>query len=516
MSLFAEPEFKGETSGYQPNNPLYQAKLPSSLQIANLQVADLKLPDLQVPDLQVPCSAIAPAFAAADAGAIVLASLLGAAGYQLLISGAVWNPQLHVGAGVTAALLYLLIGKSFGFYHVTDVFSSRHNASGIVWQWLSTGLLLSLLAFLFRIGADFSRGFIICFAGMALASLLASRGLMKAALTLAIRQGRVQGRRVVLIGLREELASVGRADLLRRFGLSEIERIAFPNHGNWSLAANKGVLQSLDRALAVARDRGAEEIVLALGWDDTLGIELVRDKLHDSPLPVQLLPDRRVRYLTDNPAFAVKRSLAIEIQGTPLSGLEQAAKRAMDIVVASLALAVLSPLMLLTALAIRLESPGPALFRQQRSGFNAKRFLIFKFRTMTVMEEGDNVIQARPQDPRLTGLGGLLRACSVDELPQLFNVLLGDMSLVGPRPHALAHDSYYGKLLFEYAFRHHVKPGITGWAQVHGCRGPTDQVGLMKRRLDFDLWYINNWSLGLDLLVLARTVVELLRRRNAY
>lgn len=510
MSLLTEPKLQGGASGYRPKNSPYQAKNPS-----DLQIADLQIPYLKFPDLQIPCSAIAPAFAAADAAAMVSASLLGAEGYQLLISRAHWNLHLHVGAGITAAVLYLLIGGSLGFYQVADIFSSRRNTPRIVWQWFLTSLLLSLLAFLFRIGDEFSRGSIICFAGVALALLLLSRSLMKAALTSAVRQGRLHGRRVILVGLRQELATVGRADLLRRFGLTEVERIAFPDLGNWSLAANKGILDSLDKALAVARDRGAEEIVLALGWNDIRGIELVRDRLRDSPLPVQLLPDQKVRYLTDNPTFSVKRSLAIEIQRTPLSDFELAAKRVLDIVLASLALMVLSPMMLLTAIAIKLESPGPALFRQQRSGFNAKRFMIFKFRTMTVMEEGDHVTQAKRHDPRVTGLGRLLRACSADEVPQLFNVLLGDMSLVGPRPHAVAHDSYYGKLLSEYAFRHHVKPGITGWAQIHGCRGPTDQVGLMKNRLDFDLWYINNWSLALDLIVLARTVVELVRPRNA-
>jgi hypothetical protein len=154
------------------------------------------------------------------------------------------------------------------------------------------------------------------------------------------------------------------------------------------------MLTSLDRALEVARDRGAKEIVLSLCWNDTRGIELVRDRLRDSPLPVRLLPDQRVRYLTENPGFSVNGSFAIELQRSPLTGLEQFAKRALDIAGACVGLVLLSPLMLATALAIKLESPGPALFRQQRSGFNAKRFLIFKFRTMTVMEEGDSVTQA--------------------------------------------------------------------------------------------------------------------------
>jgi undecaprenyl-phosphate galactose phosphotransferase/putative colanic acid biosynthesis UDP-glucose lipid carrier transferase len=130
--------------------------------------------------------------------------------------------------------------------------------------------------------------------------------------------------------------------------------------------------------------------------------------------------------------------------------------------------------------------------------------------------KGDNVTQVTRHDPRVTKFGAVPRAASIDELPQLFNVLRGDMSLVGPRPHAVAHDSHYGELLSEYAFRHHVKPGITGWAQIHGCRGGTAQVGLMKRRLDFDIWYINNWNLGLDLVILVRTLLEVVRPRNAY
>jgi len=477
-------------------------------------------PSERIKKLQIPCAAIGAMFAGVDACVIILASLLGAGGYQTYVSGAPWNMDFHVGAGVAAALIYLLIGRSYGFYRVADIFSQRRATSNILWQWFLTSLSLALLAFLFRIGVEFSRGSIICFAVLALGSLLASRRLMKAALASAVRHGRVQGRRVVVVGLRDELAAISDADLLRRFGLTEVERIAFPNmaanSGNSSLAANRGVVDTLDRALDIARDRGAEEIVLALSWNDTRGIELVRDRLIASPLPVQLLPDRKVRSLTEKPAFTVDRSFAIELQRTPLSLLEQGAKRALDIVGASVALLLLSPMMLVTAVMIKLDSPGPVLFRQMRSGFNAKRFLIFKFRTMKVMEDGARVVQATQDDPRISRFGRLLRATSVDELPQLFNVLRGDMSLVGPRPHAVAHDGYYGQLLADYAFRHHVKPGITGWAQVQGWRGETAEVSQMRSRLEHDLWYISNWNIGLDLLILLRTVVEVLRRRNAY
>jgi Undecaprenyl-phosphate glucose phosphotransferase len=473
-------------------------------------------PDSKIPSLQLPCAAIGAVFAAADAGSIILPGLVGALGYQVFVSGVPFNVHLHAGAGVTAALIYLLLGRSSGFYQAADLFSWRRDTSRIVWHWLLASLLLALLAFLFRIGVEFSRGSIICFAALALASLFASRSLMKLVLTWAVRAGRVQGRRVVVVGLLDELAAIAKSDLLRRFGLTEVERIAFPNGGNWSLAANKGILTSLDRALVAARDRGAEEIVLALSWSDTRGIELVRERLRDSPLPVQLLPDQKVRRLTENRAFSIKNSLAIEIQRAPLSGVEQFLKRALDIVGAGVGLLLLAPFLLIAALAIKLESSGPALFRQQRGGFNAKSFMIYKFRTMTVMEDGDGVTQVTRHDPRVTKIGAILRATSIDELPQLFNVLIGDMSLVGPRPHAVAHDSHYSQLLSDYAFRHHVKPGITGWAQIHGCRGGTAKVEQMKKRLDFDLSYINNWNLGLDIVIMLRTVMELVRPRNAY
>jgi Undecaprenyl-phosphate glucose phosphotransferase len=467
--------------------------------------------------LRVPCAAIGALFAGVDGATIMLASLVGATGYQFLISGAPWNLDFHLGAGLAAALLYVLMGRSAGFYQVTEIISSgRRDVARVLGQWLMTSLLLSLLAFLLRIGIEFSRGSIICFLVVALSSLLASRRLMKMALSWAVGARRVQGRRVVVIGLRDELAAISQADLVCRFGLSELARVVLPHGCDGSLDLSKRILASLEEALLVARNQGAEEIVLALSWSDTRSIEVVRDHLRCSPLPVQLLPDMRVRCLVENPTFTVNRSFSIEIQRTPLSKLEKFAKRALDIVGASAALLVFWPVMLVTAMAIKLDSPGPVLFRQRRSGFNAQRFVIYKFRTMTVMESDATISQATRHDPRVTRLGRSLRASSIDELPQLFNVLLGDMSLTGPRPHAVVHDDKYGKILADYAYRHHVKPGITGWAQIHGWRGNTSEVELMQKRLDMDLWYINHWNLGLDVVILFRTFVEVLRRRNAY
>ena len=183
---------------------------------------------------------------------------------------------------------------------------------------------------------------------------------------------------------------------------------------------------------------------------------------------------------------------------------------------ATTGLLTLLPLMLVTAVLIKIDSRGPVFFLQKRDGFNGRAFNIFKFRTMHVLEDGPVVAQATRNDPRVTRLGRWLRRSSIDELPQLLNVIRGDMSLVGPRPHAVSHNSEYEKLIANYAFRHHVKPGLTGWAQVNGYRGETRQIEQMERRVEYDLWYINNWSPLLDLRIVLQTVVVAMRQTRAF
>jgi putative colanic acid biosynthesis UDP-glucose lipid carrier transferase len=191
------------------------------------------------------------------------------------------------------------------------------------------------------------------------------------------------------------------------------------------------------------------------------------------------------------------------------------AKRVLDVGLASLAILLLLPLFAAVTLAVAVDSRGPVLFRQRRAGQSARLFGIYKFRSMHVLEDGSEIVQATKGDPRITRVGRFLRAASLDELPQLFNVLSGEMSLVGPRPHAIAHDEYYSARVENYAVRQQVKPGITGWAQVHGARGATIDVADMQRRVALDTWYIAHQSLWLDLVILARTPLEVLRRRNA-
>jgi putative colanic acid biosysnthesis UDP-glucose lipid carrier transferase len=192
-----------------------------------------------------------------------------------------------------------------------------------------------------------------------------------------------------------------------------------------------------------------------------------------------------------------------------------AAKRVLDIVLASLLLLLAGPVLALVSLAVVLDSRGPLLFYQMRTGLNGRIFPILKFRSMHVMEDGADVTQASEGDVRVTRVGRVIRKLSLDELPQLLNVITGDMSLVGPRPHAVAHDEYFGAAISNYAVRQQVKPGITGWAQVNGARGATPTLDVMQRRVDFDAWYVAHASVALDLMILARTPLEVLRPRNA-
>jgi len=190
-------------------------------------------------------------------------------------------------------------------------------------------------------------------------------------------------------------------------------------------------------------------------------------------------------------------------------------KRLLDVALAGILVVLLTPLLALVSIAVALESSGPVLFCQKRTGLNGKTFPIFKFRSMHVMEDGADVRQAVQGDARITRVGRIIRKLSLDELPQLFNVLAGDMSLVGPRPHAVAHDIEYGAAISNYAVRFQVKPGITGWAQVNGARGVTPTTDIMQDRVNLDAWYVEHAGLALDLMILARTPLAVLRTRNA-
>ena len=201
---------------------------------------------------------------------------------------------------------------------------------------------------------------------------------------------------------------------------------------------------------------------------------------------------------------------------TPFTGTNELVKRWSDVILATLILVIVSPLMLLVAVGVKLSSPGPVIFAQRRNGLDGSEITVYKFRSMTTQDNGSTVPQATRHDPRITPFGAFIRRTSLDELPQFFNVLQGRMSIVGPRPHAVAHNEQYRQLIKAYMVRHKVKPGITGWAQIHGHRGETETIEKMQARVEYDLEYLRNWSLGLDLQIIARTIKLVFFDRNAY
>jgi putative colanic acid biosynthesis UDP-glucose lipid carrier transferase len=201
---------------------------------------------------------------------------------------------------------------------------------------------------------------------------------------------------------------------------------------------------------------------------------------------------------------------------TPFTGTNELVKRISDLVIASAILIFISPILVVIAIAVKRSSPGPVIFKQRRNGLDGSEILVYKFRTMTCQDNGEVVRQATRHDPRITPLGAFLRRTSLDELPQFFNVLQGSMSIVGPRPHAVAHNEEYRKLIKAYMVRHKVKPGITGWAQVNGHRGETDTIHKMQARVEYDLEYLRNWSLALDLHIMVRTARLVFFDKNAY
>ncbi len=465
------------------------------------------------PRIGISYDAISPLLALGDATIIILSSVAGSVGYQLLFTAAIGDISPAVGLGIIGSLAYGLSARHFELYTLQNLLQPRQDYLRIFVSILFLVLVLTVILFLFKVGAQVSRGSLLCFVALASGLLIASRKLVKRSLRTALLSGMIQGRRAVTVGTSEELASVSEIGLLLEFGVKEVRRIPIPFSETAATATNE--LAAIASAIEAAREADAQELLLSVPWDSARQIQTLREQLRPTPLPVRLLPDRSVRSIWE--LQNTNRSvLLVDIQRAPLTRFEQVTKRLVDVLIAGASLLILSPVMLITALVVRLETPGPIIFRQRRKGFNGREFHIYKFRTMRVLEDGPAVSQATRDDRRVTRFGRILRRASIDELPQLFNVLRGEMSIVGPRPHAVAHDDEYGTRIEHYAFRHHVKPGMTGWAQVNGLRGGTPLLKQMEQRIELDLWYINNWTVALDLQIIARTCFELLRTQNAF
>jgi undecaprenyl-phosphate galactose phosphotransferase/putative colanic acid biosynthesis UDP-glucose lipid carrier transferase len=447
-----------------------------------------------------------------DYALIVMASIVAGVGYHsVILQAAVPNLMPYVGAGNIVAVLFVLGAMSQGNYSPSAIMSARRQVRSVMLFWSLAFLSLAMFLFFAKSGPDFSRGTITSFGLLGLVSLLGSHLWISAALKNALARGTIAGDRAITIGDRDAVMALSQASILHKAGAREIRRYLLPPFNGSDYRDGLGVVEE---AIHFTRSNAVDCVLLALQWNDERRRNLICERLQILPIPVLLLPDQHVRSIFARTPLA--REFTVALQRPPLSSGELALKRALDLILASALLIAVAPLFLVIALLIKLESAGPVIFSQRRKGFNGRTFTIFKFRTMNVLEDGHVIPQTRRNDPRVTRVGRILRATSIDELPQLLNVLRGHMSVVGPRPHAVAHDDGYAKLIANYAFRQHVRPGLTGWAQINGFRGETPRLDLMERRVDCDLWYIKNWSFWLDLRILVLTCFELVRGRNAY
>jgi putative colanic acid biosynthesis UDP-glucose lipid carrier transferase len=275
-------------------------------------------------------------------------------------------------------------------------------------------------------------------------------------------------------------------------------------------------LGPLKDAAAYIREHAVHEVYITLPLGSQPRIVELLEQVQGTTASVFFVPDVFGISIIQGRLQDMNGVPVVGICETPFTGTNELVKRISDIVLASIILLLISPLLLTIAIGVKMSSPGPAIFRQRRNGLDGEEIIVYKFRSMRVMDDGAVVKQATKGDPRITPFGAFLRKTSLDELPQFINVLQGRMSIVGPRPHAVAHNELYRQLIKAYMVRHKVKPGITGWAQVHGHRGETDTVEKMQARVEYDLEYLRNWSLGLDLQIIARTIVVVLRGSNAY
>ncbi|XZG69472.1 undecaprenyl-phosphate glucose phosphotransferase [Chitinibacteraceae bacterium HSL-7] len=279
----------------------------------------------------------------------------------------------------------------------------------------------------------------------------------------------------------------------------------------------EAILGRLSALAAYVKEHNIQQIYVSLPMSSQPRVLALLDDLKDSTVSIYFLPDFFVFDLIQARFDHVAGMPVVAVCESPFVGVAAITKRISDIMLSIVALLMLWPVLLAVALAVKFTSDGPVLFKQRRYGADGESILVYKFRSMTVMENGDKVTQATKNDQRLTPIGGFIRKTSLDELPQFINVLQGRMSIVGPRPHANAHNEMYRKLIPGYMIRHKVKPGITGWAQVNGYRGETETLDKMEKRIEFDLEYLRNWSIWLDLKIVFKTAMMfIVRDKNAY
>ncbi|MBR1285111.1 undecaprenyl-phosphate glucose phosphotransferase [Bradyrhizobium sp. AUGA SZCCT0177] len=436
---------------------------------------------------------------------LILVSYLVAGVVYRQFMGTPADQEVPIGAGLIVGVAFVAIAFFQRVYDSHRLFNGMWQARKVVFVWMMSLAILALIAFLLKSTTSLSRGTTIVFAITGLVSLGAHRAAWRIGLASSLAKGHLIDRRVVLLSLKPLDFTSNRFKDLRKNGFDVVRHFVL-NATQDDAALDAEILNIIRQS----RTTNAEEFLLAIDWNELPMLQKLSQRLRQVPQPIRLLPDFPIADLVSRPFMPVSGTMAIEIQRPPLSIFERAQKRCLDIGLASIALLMLAPLLIISAVLIKLDSEGSIIFRQSRRGFNGKPFEIWKFRSMSVAENGHTVTQATKQDRRVTRVGRFLRKTSIDELPQLWNVLRGEMSLVGPRPHALAHDNYYDQVISNYVYRHHMKPGLTGWAQVNGFRGETPTIDLMEKRVEYDVWYVSNWSIWLDMRIIIRTAMVMM------
>lgn len=419
------------------------------------------------------------------------------------------------------ALVFALVAEVIGAYDVDAQFSLRRAWQRVMTGWGTTTLFLITMGFLLKSSEDFSRGWAFSWF-VATAVML---GGTRAGMTVWIRHLKSQGvfnSRAAIYGASSQGQKV--ADYIRNHNRLTIRIVGFfddRRDGRVPLLVDDlPVFGSSDDLVAMIREGLIDQVIVALPWSAEARIQELVAKIAMTPVRIRLAPDMANFAFAHRPLVLLGELPVLTLFERPISGADAVVKRAEDLLLTSLILLLVWPVMLLAAIAIKLDSPGPVFFRQPREGFNNQPFRVWKFRSMTHdLCETDSIVQATRGDKRVTRVGRILRATSIDELPQLFNVMQGHMSLVGPRPHApstRAGGRLFHEVVQTYAARHKVKPGITGWAQCCGWRGETDTEEKLVRRLEHDLYYIENWSVGFDIYIIFRTAISVVFSRNAF
>lgn len=448
---------------------------------------------------------------AIDWAAIVFAAL---AAHRLYLGD--WNlPAVYgVVIGIVVILAALLFPR-FNLYQAWRGASLFDEVRAMTLAWALVLFMLFAFAFTTKMGILFSRGWIGIWSLLGWGALVGGRTLLRASLRWLRSHGFNQ-RSIVIVGA-EGLGE----EVTRRLLASPWTGLQVVGFFNASSAthAEPGVpvLGSLQDVAAYVEGGRIDQVWIALPLKEQDKVESLLYALRHSAVDIRFIPDIFGFRLLNHSVTEVAGFPVMNLSATPMVGVNRLVKALEDRLLALLILLLISPLMLLIALGVKLTSPGPVLFKQKRLGWDGQPFQVYKFRSMVVHREGGcQLTQAARCDARVTPFGAFLRRTSLDELPQFFNVLQGTMSIVGPRPHAIEHNEQYKELVDDYMLRHKVKPGITGWAQINGWRGGTDTLEKMRKRVEYDLYYIENWSLWFDLRIILLTVFKGFINKNAY